>query len=190
MTEISVEIAPAGDVQILVTNTREDLRDDFRYFVSQARNTEPDLLESGFLHQRFLRAALLSIFAYAEAVVNGWLRSLLDDERFATAKGRALDSKIRTIHDLLTTQPLKPNVGDARRMRNLLVHFTTEHEKEVFGRLSLALVEGAASELERWMSEIEVGLGLSRHPDSKELIRDLTSALGTVVKEAKSGGDK
>jgi len=30
-----------------------------------------------FLHQRFLRAGLLALFAYAEAVVNGWLHDFL-----------------------------------------------------------------------------------------------------------------
>ena len=36
MTTIRATIAPGGDTEILVMNTREGLRDDVKYFVAEA----------------------------------------------------------------------------------------------------------------------------------------------------------
>jgi len=194
MSEIRVEIPLGDQVRVSVINTREDLRDDFKYFITQARNYKPDPVESGFLHQRFLRAALLSMFAYAEAVVNGWLHAFLDEHRMAFLFTRlqrdSLDNKIRVLQDSLSSVASRPNVAEAKQVRNLFVHFTPDREDEAFGKLSLELIESAEREFDRWMAEMESALGLPRHPDSRELIRGFVEGFGEVTKEANSDGGK
>jgi hypothetical protein len=72
---IAVTISNDGTVQVLVKNTREGLLHDFQYFLQESKQHDPNAAESMFLHARFLRAALLTLFAYAEAVVNGWVHA-------------------------------------------------------------------------------------------------------------------
>ena len=61
--EIQVTINPNGDSELLALNTREDLFQDYTYFLNQAKAT-PNQQHKILLHKRFLRAALLALLAY------------------------------------------------------------------------------------------------------------------------------
>jgi hypothetical protein len=80
----------------------------------------------------------------------------------------------------------KPRVESAKRVRNLLVHFTPGRDGEAFDSLSLSLVEGATVEIERSMTDMESSLGLARHSDTEQLSRAFIAALGTATKEVSS----
>jgi len=194
MSAITFTIGPDGSVEILAMNTREDLGNDFKFFIGQAKTYDPTNLETMFLHQRYLRAALLTLFAYAEAVVNGWLHLYLEDREmlflFERLQHECLDRKIEILREAAMAEMAKPNVAEARKVRNLLVHFTPGREGEAFEKMSLALVESAASELNRWMTEMESTLGLQRHPDSEQLVRSFANEIGTTTKDVSSDPDK
>jgi hypothetical protein len=159
----------------LVKNTREDLLHDFQFFLKESKKHDPDAPESMFLHARFLRAALLTLFAYTEAVVNGWVHSLLERKKvgvlFARIQRDCLDKKIEILNDLLSATVPRPKVKDAKEVRNLFVHFTPTRENEAFTRLSSTVIEAAAEDLFRWMTEMESTLKLKRHANSGELSR-------------------
>lgn len=190
MTVISVSITEdGGSTSILVMNTREDLRDDFRFFIDQARAYDADAPETMFLHQRFLRAALFAVFAYAEAVVNGWLQALLESRqegsRFKRLERKSLEEKITWLHNAVTATAAEPNVKDAKLVRNLFIHFKPRCDAEAFKNLSLALVEGAICDLERWMTEMETTLSLPRHDDSDKVAHAF-GQVGPIGKEVSS----
>ena len=189
MTVVRVEIDNDGGVSTLVMNTREDLRHDFEYFIGEAKASNADTPETMFLHQRFLRAALLSLFAYAEAVANGWLHSLLERRQvgflFKRLQYDCLDKKIGILQEAASAVPEKPNYTDAKRVRNLFVHFTPGRDEEAFKDLSLGVVENAADELNRWMTEMESALGLPRYDDSEEIMRAF-DGLGIATKKIPS----
>ena len=139
-----------------------------------------------FHHARFLRAALLILFAYAEAVVNGWLHTLLEQRKVGFLFGRiqrdGLDKKIEILNELSSATVTRPNYKDAKEVRNLFVHFTPTREDEAFSRLSLSVIESSANDLFRWMTEMESTLDLKRHAKSDELMRAFAE-LGTTTKE-------
>ena len=112
--------------------------------------------EAQFMHQRFLRAALFLLFAYAESVVNGWLYRVLEKRneksRFDALEMRSLDQKMDVLHDAISTGGRKPNLTQAKRIRNLWVHTKPDSEVKAYEHLSVSTVEHAASELESWMS--------------------------------------
>jgi hypothetical protein len=176
----------SGNFEILVKNTREDLLHDFQYFLSEARKNDPNVPESMFHHARFLRAALLILFAYAEAVVNGWLHTLLEQREVGFLFGRiqrdCMDKKIELLNELSLATVTRPNVKDAKEVRNLFVHFTPTREDEAFSRLSLSVVESSANDLFRWMTEMESTLNLKSHAKSDELMRAFAES-GTTTKE-------
>lgn len=183
---IEVTISNDGTFQTLVKNTREDLLHDFQYFLEESKKHNPIVPESMFLNARFLRAALLTLFAYAEAVVNGWVHALLEQRDvgvlFARIQRDCLDKKIDVLNDLSSMTVPRPNLKDAKEVRNLFVHFTPTRENEAFARLSQAVVESAADDLFRWMTEIESTLNLKRHANSHELSRAL-AGVGITLKE-------
>jgi len=176
----------SGNFEILVKNTREDLLHDLQYFLGEARNYDPNVPESMFHHARFLRAALLILFAYAEAVVNGWLHTLLEQRNVGFLFGRiqrdCLDKKIEVLNELSVATVKRPKVKNAKEVRNLFVHFTPTREDEAFSRLSLSVIESSANELFRWMTEMESTLNLKRHANSDELMRAFAES-GTTTKE-------
>ena len=200
MTVVKVEIDQEGDSKIWVMNTREDLRDDLNYFITEAAARSDNEPESIFLRQRFLRAALLSLFAYADAVISGWLYSLSDsDQRGALLKrmkNMCLEKKIEELQRYVSGVIQNPDVKNAKQVRNLLVHFApgqdpTDPNKfrdlddSAFEKLTLVLVEDARMELNRWMTEMELALGIKRHENSAEIMRAFDE-LGTTTKSVSS----
>jgi hypothetical protein len=63
---IKVTIDKKGNSTVLAMNTVEDLLHDFQYFLKEAKTCSAVEPETMFLHKRFLRAALLILFAYTE----------------------------------------------------------------------------------------------------------------------------
>ena len=63
-TRIQVTIpADGGETKVLVQAPLEDLWHDHQYFIQKAKENTADVPEMMFLHNRFLRAALLFLFA-------------------------------------------------------------------------------------------------------------------------------
>ena len=52
-----------GKYEFSTKNTREELLEDFKYFLKQARANPPESCSPRCLHQRFLRAAIFVLFA-------------------------------------------------------------------------------------------------------------------------------
>jgi hypothetical protein len=189
MTVVRVETDDDGGFSTLVMNTREDLRHDFEYFIGEAKSHNADIPETMLLHQRFLRAAVLFLFAYADAIANGVLHSLLDSQQVEKLRHWPLDKKIEVLHEKSISSAItKPNYMDAKKLRNLFVHFTPDRDAEAFEKLSFVIVEDAANELSRWMTEMESALGLPRHDDSEEIMCAF-DGLGIATKRVSSNAE-
>jgi len=186
---IQVTVTPEGDTEQVVLNAREDLKHDCEFFIMEAKKYSPEG-EAQFMQQRFLRASLFLLFAYAESVVNGWLYRVLEkrkeESRFDALERRSLDYKIDVLHDAISSGGRKPTLGQAKKIRNLWVHTKPDSEEEAYEHLSVSTVEHAASELESWMSAMETALGLERYPDSEKVAKEFADALGTITKSGSS----
>jgi hypothetical protein len=182
-----------GKFTTLVMNTREDLLHDYRFFIGMAKRIAADDPEVMFVHQRFLRAALLALFAYAEAVVNGWMRESLEQKKigflFKRLQWDCLDKKIEFLNDASSAGVAKPKINDAKSVRNLFVHFTPGRDSEAFDKLTLKVVEDAATDLDRWLEQMESRLNLKRHPNSRDLIAAFNE-LGSTTQESSSDASK
>jgi hypothetical protein len=190
--EITVTIDKKGNSTVLAMNTLEDLRHDFQYFLKEAKTHPAVKPETMFLHKRFLRAALLILFAYAEGVTNRWLFAMLEQRKeganFEKLQFASLDKKVALLSGL---EPVatKPNLETAKKVRNLLVHFKPGRDGEAFDSVTLPLVEEAAETIEEWMEEMESSLGLPRFPDTDEIMEKFAE-IGTTIKETSSKPDK
>lgn len=167
--EIHVTITPNGDSELVALNTREDLFQDYIYFLNQAKAT-PDQHDSVLLHKRFLRAALLVLLAYMESVINAWLHDDLKKRGvlwlFKNLERTPLEGKMKMLCDAASATVKNPDFSEAKELRNLLVHFKPGNDGLAFDRLSLELVEKTYTEIDKWLTDMEKVLGVIRHPDS------------------------
>src|ERR1700733_6305799 len=158
MTQIKVTVDKKGNATILAMNILEDLLHDFQYFLKEAKAHSAATPETMFLHKRFHSAALLILFAYTEGVTNRWLSATLeqrnDGAKFKKLQSDSLDKKVAPLSDLAPAVT-KPNLGTAKNVRNLLVHFKPGRDGEAFDAVTLPLVEEAAETIEDWMKEME-----------------------------------
>jgi len=166
-------LANGASFQIIALNTREDLLNDFNFFIDMAGLVKVNGLEGVYAQQRWLRAALLILFAYIEAVVNGWVYRVLESHKliavFKRMERSPLEQKIEFLYDAFSARPTKLNIEDAKGLRNLFVHFTPHRDSEAFDKLTLETVKSAADHVDRWMNEMESITGMRRHPFSEEL---------------------
>lgn len=190
--QINVTIDKKGRSEILAMNVLEDLEHDFRYFLNEAKGYSASKPETMFLHKRFLRAALLILFAYAEGVTNRWLFATLEQRnegnKFEKLQFKPLDTKVALLTECASAVT-KPTLETAKKVRNLLVHFKPGRDGEAFDAVTLVLVEDAAETVESWMKAMESSLGLRRYPNTDEIMTAF-GAIGKTTKEVSSKPNK
>jgi hypothetical protein len=199
-TRIQVTIpADGGETQVLVQTPLEDLWHDHQYFIQRARENAADKPETMFLHNRFLRAALIFLFAYAEGVTSKWVHEVRAKQRQEGKKKdkQKLDSlaqRMEFLSSVANVSASPPNLEAAKKVRNLWIHFTKSTREndtssniaKIFDGLSLSVVEHAATETVNWMSQVADALGVERHPDSEKMANKFASALGHATKSDNS----
>ncbi len=111
---------------VMAMNALEDLLHNFQYLLREAKTYSAVKPETMFLRKRFLRAALPIPFAYAGGVTNRWRSATLeqrdDSAKFKKLQFASLDKKLMFLSDLAAAVT-KPNLGTAKKVHNLLVHF-------------------------------------------------------------------
>jgi hypothetical protein len=188
-----------GETELLVLSPLEDLWHDHQYFIQGARENAADAPETMFLHNRFLRAALLFLFAYAEGVTGRWIHEVRVRQR---QQGKKIDKqdlnslagRMKFLAKKANLCTASPNLEAAREVRDKWVHFTNSarengtsgNEAKVYDGLSVSVVEHAATEVVNWMSQVANALGIERHPDGEKIIDELSSALGETTKRVSS----
>jgi chorismate mutase len=192
-----------GQPTILVQSPLEDLWHDYEHFIQQARQNAADVPETMFLHMRFLRAALLFLFAYAEGVTSRWIHEVRAKRR---QQGKKIDkpllnSLVRRMEYLTEAAQISAsslNLKAVKEVRDLWVHFTASTRnndindvsskmEKIYDWLSLSVVQQAATDTVNWMSQVSKALGVERHPESGKLANTLASALGRATKSVNSG---
>lgn len=182
--EFWVTLGAKDSSECVVLNTREDLLDDYTYFVGQAIAT-PLKAGSVALHKRFLRYALMAALTYTESVVNVWLYEL---ERRGSVSGAndleklPLPEKMRTVSNVANEPKDIPNFRKAKQLLNILKHFKPRKDKTAFEELSLNLVQRTYADLDGWISQMEKALAISRHPDNEQELRKLNEPVQQNVR--------
>ena len=189
--EFRIEISKDGSkVTVLGIDACEDLRHDFDYFLRQAKKFDEHRKKTVFLHKRYLRAALLTLFAYAEAVVNNWLFHLLEREgcisEFKKEQRKPLEEKFNTLDKAAAQNGSRASLKSAKGLRNLVVHLTPGRDAEFFDGLTLSTLMKAEQELRLWLRKMEPVLRIERHPKSAKLVRKLSRSFGTVMEDVSS----
>lgn len=170
--EMHVSIRDGGEVELVAFDAREDFFRDYSYFVERARNLSVNDESTTAMQRRFLRAALFTLFAYTEAVVNAWLYHSLEERgiswMFKGIERNRVEDKMGFLDEMAATSQKTPNIADARRVRNLLVHFKPGNDALLSEQVTLTMVDRTYDDINGWMSQMEAALGVQRHPNTKQ----------------------
>lgn len=184
---VTFEPGEAGHVQVKTISILEDYWHDYLHFKQMAAT---DKGKSQLRHRRYLRVALLILIAYAEGVVNDWLFSILEKQgssereinKFLRRPFHVKCNKL-TKEALLTPSRKQHLIQRAKKLRNDLVHLTSENDARLFDGLSETLMLETESAIIGWLDEVSTHLGMDRHANTQEIGRDIAKALGTMMHE-------
>lgn len=188
--ELRVEISHDGRSKVFAIDACEDLLHDYKYFLKQAKRFDDHKSKTIFLHKRYLRGALLTLFAYAESVINRWIYKCLErkkeEAKFEKFERKSLEKKLNFLRSSVKSGAKVPDVASAKDLRDLIVHFKPGRDAEFFDGISLSTLMRAGQELTRWLSKMERALRIERHPKSSKLVRKLARSLGSVIVDVSS----
>ena len=177
--EIRVTIRD-GNARVETISALEDLWHDFEFFRERAiefddpTGTPTDLL----IAKRYRRAALLSLLIYVEGVINRWLASLLPEAEWVAIERKHLEFKMDAIQRRLPTgAESRPEVTEAKTLRNTLVHLKPGADGELYDKITQQFLNETERNVSAWLNEVERLLGLERHPNTEEESRVLRQAL-------------
>ena len=182
-----------GTAKAYAISLLEDLWHDVLYFEYQALNTSTEVRP--LLHQRFLRAGLLCLFAYLEGVTHQWCYTLTIREGGSEtqARKRSRVDLAKRCKDLtkvaaaLDPTVYKLDVQRAKFLRNKIVHESGgDHDLELFGDLTIETFQTTKSDMVRWLERVGATTGLKPHLDTDQSL-DWFAEVGTTTHAEHSG---
>lgn len=185
--ELHIEyIEEKGAYVFWTQNFREDLLEDHRYFLDEAKKHPPKNVLERSVHRRFLRASFLAFYAYAEGVLNCWLHSLLRDRQddkltFRRVERECLKRKMKLVESLSGAKVRRtPDLSDPKKLRNRIEHFAPESDASVLDEMTLEVVENVALSFDGWMSVVEGSTDLVRHPVSEDFYQEAVKRIDEI----------
>jgi len=190
---IIIDIGEDGTAKAYAIGLLEDLWHDVLFFEQQAFYTPIETRP--FLHQRFLRAGLLCLFAYFDSVTRQWwyARTIKDEGAETAARSQARVSLVKRCQDLTSAAAavnipaLGLNIKQATFLRNMIVHQSGgDHDLEVFEHITLETFQTTKSDMVRWLAWVGAAIGQKPHPDTDKSLDWLTD-LGSTTHAEHSG---
>jgi hypothetical protein len=189
--EVQITISEDGSrAQVETISSLEDLWHDFEFFKSAAVGVSSPTGEQ-LVVKRHQRAALLFLIFYLEGVVNSWLKELLPETEWPSVERKCLELKIDAVEKRAGVADGKaPDIGEAKKIRNTLVHIKPGGDLDLYDRINAQLLESTEASVLTWLAAMEAALRLQRHPNTKEETRDLRDALGESDPETEASSNR
>lgn len=184
-----------GTAKAYAISLLEDLWHDVLYFEHQAHNTSIDARP--LLHQRYLRAGLLCLFAYFEGVTRQWCYALTVREGGSEiqARKRSRVTLVERCRDLtlvaaaLNTPVIELDIKKAKFLRNKIVHESGgDHDLELFDNVTLETFHTTKSDMVQWLDGVGAAIGHKPHLDTDKSL-DWFAEMGTTLHEEHSGDE-
>lgn len=162
--KINVTVFQNGDVDILQASVYEELWKDYKAFKGRARrHHEKDSAKGEFFARRYERAALLTLFAFLEGVVDRWLKEAAAAADTEPVGLPTLSDKCRHLTQLACLPPFRGITYDAAR----LLTFTGRYEQAdlaLLEHIDGSLLQAIEDEADEYMTFIERATGFTRFP--------------------------
>ncbi len=173
-----------GKIEAHVASVLSDLGDDYCYFKRMSQEVTPD--SDLLVHKRYVRAALWTLFAYLEGVINRWIYRI--DKDF-DIENEPLGRKIGRVRQEIRRRTPGQRGGasldiDApRSLRNRTAHLKPiDDQFELVERLSDGSVFKDADRIVEWLKSASRLLRMECHPDVQVVLDDWVRALGRITR--------
>ena len=175
MSKLTVTITPSGQTTISAFCLKSDLWQDYLNFVNDAR--EEHKRNNTRQENRYLRAALLSLFAHLEASVNDVIyKSSLGNKKL----DKPISDKCLLVSELAKIE--SPAIDEMKKIRNILVHpGGKKDDSHPFDVLSQDTIEAYGNLITNWLNEVSGAIGMPRFSDTNTLVKDLAQNLGSNI---------
>ncbi|SHJ15163.1 hypothetical protein [Propionispora hippei] len=183
--QIRVTIKPDGSVTILTVSIIEDLWQDYCWFKERAYYDEEkdNVTKEYFIAKRYQRAAPFTLCHYFEGVVNNWLQGLCDNLEFQKIEEKSIYYKYCRVMKLCDIKENKINIQNAKKFRNMFVHYKRRTDLKLIENVNYKLIEGTEKEINRWLDYIEQETNLRRHGNAEEASRKFSETIGGTLLE-------
>lgn len=173
MNKFIVTISPVGQTTISAFCLKTDLWQDYLHFLIDARQEHE--MKKTRQENRYLRAALLSLFAHLEASVNDLIyKSELSNKGL----DKSLNDKCVLVSEFAEIE--SPTLNEMKKIRNILVHPGGKEDDSIpFDTLSLDTIEAFGSHISDWLDEISGATCIPRFSDTKGFVENMSHNLGS-----------
>lgn len=196
--------APGHGTSIFAVDLIGDTWQDFRYFTEQSRAAEQ--AQEFEKRNRFVRAAIASMFSHFDGLVSNVLRALWDESAFFPYRPKnanfcPLKTKVLAIHEFLCDHrglSLAMPDMNLKLLRDVLNHPSVSKPTSEASGGEAVLLEGpdvygvaiedldaSGGEIDRWLNAICLTVPYERFPDTKRLAEDFARALGSEPNSTK-----
>ncbi|MCH4167514.1 MAG: hypothetical protein LKF74_00815 [Megasphaera sp.] len=186
-SKIDVTIFHNGDLHILRASIYEELWKDYSTFRRRASMQASKGTEKGtFLARRYERAALLSLYAFFEGVVDTWLGSISrDNAAYEGLETVDLEEKCRHILRYCFLQTYTKADLDFSRLWEFLKRYE-QHDLSLLEHIDMTVLTDMEQDVDMYFHFVESMTTLKRFPPADASTDHIVDSLGGMVKECRS----
>lgn len=186
-SKIDVTIFHNGDIDMLRASIYEELWKDYRNFKRRASvQHEKGTKKSHFLAQRYERAAVLSLYAFFEGVIDNWLGIISkSNAEYEGLEGVGLEEKCRHILRYCFFQTYTKADLDFSRLWDLIDRYE-QHDLSLLEHADVNLLTDIEQEVETYFHFVESMTALKRFPPVDRSTDHIMDSLGGMVKDARA----
>lgn len=184
--KFNITIFHNGDMDILHRSIYEELWKDYCCFKKRVVHLDDKgTQKSHYLARRYERAALLSLFAFFEGVVDYWMGAIgRENADYAGLEQADLSEKCRQILRYCFLQSYTKAQYDFATLYGYIDRFE-RHDLALLEYVDSEALDAMEGEMETYFCFVETMTGLQRFPQPDASTDNLVQSIGTIVKEAR-----
>lgn len=184
--KIDVTIFHNGDMDILHASIYEELWKDYCTFKKRAAMQQEKGTKKGtFLARRYYRAALLSLFAFFEGVLNNWIKTIIQErQEFAGVERQDTLKKCDAMVEYCFFCSYTKRPGTFCSLYGYIDRYE-QHDLALIEHIDGQTLGRIETAMEEFFCYVEAMTALRRFPKPNESTTGLVSRLGGMVKDCR-----
>lgn len=186
-SKIDVTIFHNGDLHILRASIYEELWKDYSTFCQRASmQADKGTAKGNFLARRYERAALLSLYAFFEGVVDAWLGCISrDNAAYEGLESVDLEEKCCHILRYCFSQTNTKAELDFSRLWNFIKRYE-QHDLSLLEHIDRTILTDIEQDIDMYFHFVESMTCLQRFPPADASTNHIVDSLGGMVKDCRN----
>lgn len=186
-SKIDVTIFKNGDIDMLHASIYEELWKDYCALKKRARmHEEKNTAKGAYLCRRYQRAALLSLFAFFEGVLDNWLHRLQQDyQEYQHVSMANLKEKCDAVLGYCFFCTYTKRTQDFTELYEIIGRFE-QHDVSLIEHINRDMLMKTETAMDVYLCYVEAMTTLQRFPKPDKSTTGLMDKLGGMVKGCRS----